>query len=320
MTRRKPGPGRTTERALPASRTNPLAGLLLVDKEQGITSAGVVRRARRIAGGVRVGHAGSLDPLATGLLPLCLGPATRLIRFVGEGAKRYRATIRFGQATDTDDCTGRPVGEPGRAPAGEDLRRALPGFVGAIMQTPPRFSAKRVAGQRAYRLARSGKEVDLAPVRVRVGSLELLEYDGREAVVACEVGPGTYIRALARDLGERLGSGAHLAALRRLSVGRHQVEAAVRLETLRTGEELERALLPPIRVFDGWHRLELDRDAALRLGHGNPIPAAAGSEAGERRVAVLPGDAGRERLVAVVEAEKSHWRPVVVWQQSGKGV
>ncbi len=289
----------------------PRVGLLLVDKEPDITSAGVVRRVRGVAGGVRVGHAGSLDPFATGLLPLCLGPATRLIRFVADGAKRYRATVRFGQATDTDDRTGRPVGEPGRTPAREEVLEALPGFVGVIEQTPPRFSAKRIAGRRAYRLARAGREVQLAPVRVRVLSLELLEYKDGEAGIACEVGPGTYVRALARDLGERLGTGAHLAELRRLSVGRHRVEAASCLGTLRTGADLERALLPPMRIFDGWERLELGREAAVRLGHGNPIPVGDPVEAGARRVAVRPGDP--ERLVAVVEADASRWRPVVVW-------
>ncbi len=289
-----------------------------MDKEPGITSAGVVRKVARVSGGVRTGHAGSLDPFATGLLPLCLGPATRLIRFVGAGAKRYRATVRFGQGTDTDDCTGRPIGAPGPPPEEERLREALPEFVGDLLQTPPRYSAKRVAGRRAHRLARAGREVELAPVPVRVFSLELVDYDGRDAVISCEAGPGAYVRALARDLGRRLGAGAHLAALRRLAVGRHRVEAAVSLDALGTRDELRAALLDPLEVFLGWERLELAPDQALRLTHGAPIPAE--GVPGERRAAVEHDSVGRIRFVAVVEATATSWRPLVVWPRgAGSG-
>ena len=128
-----------------------------------MTSFAVVRRLRGLLGGVRAGHAGSLDPFATGLLPVCVGRATRLVRFVSSGAKRYTARVRFGQATDTDDPTGKPVGPPAACPDTSAIRRALPGFLGAIEQRPPRFSAKHVGGRRAYRLARAGEPVELAP-------------------------------------------------------------------------------------------------------------------------------------------------------------
>jgi len=294
--------------------TGSLAGLLLVDKEQGITSAGVTRRVKRIAGGARVGHAGSLDPFATGLLPVCLGPATRLVRFVAAGAKQYEATVRFGWATDTDDCTGVPLGEPAPLPTAEDIRRALPGFLGEILQTPPRYSAKRVAGKRAYRMARAGKEVPLAPVPVRIRSVRLLDYDGRDARICCETGPGVYIRALARDIRARLGGAAHLVSLRRLMVGPHRVEDSVKSESLRGREDLAKVLLPALRVFDGWEHLEVSLEEARRLGHGMSIPDSGSAIANGQRVAVLHR-AGSPRFVAVVEATDSRWRPIVVWPE-----
>lgn len=291
-----------------------------------------MRRVRALCGGARCGHAGSLDPFATGLLPVGVGRATRLLRFVGAGAKRYRATVRFGRATDTDDRTGAPLGGEHPPPAAEALAAALPEFVGRIEQRPPAFSAKHVGGKRAYRLARAGKSPTLAPVSVRVESLELLRYEAGAAEIACEVGPGTYIRALARDLGERLGCGAHLTALRRTAVGPFRVEDAVRLEALAAEEgetpRIERFLLDPLAAVAGLPRVEVGEPAVRHLRHGRPAPFPE-SGAGpvppgtdERpRAAVRPRAASEDgpahRLVAVVTAAESGWKPLVVWEAAG---
>ena len=297
---------------------------------------------RALLGGARCGHAGSLDPFATGLLPIGVGRATRLLRFVGAGSKRYRATVQFGRATDTDDRTGEPLGPERPPPTETDLAAALPGFVGRIEQRPPAFSAKQVGGKRAYRLARAGKPPALAPVPVRVEALELLRFEGGAAAIACEVGPGTYIRALARDLGERLGCGAHLTALRRTAVGPFRVEAAVRLEDLEAGEGAA-PLLDPLAALAGMPRVELGESGLRRLRHGRPVPFAEsapdsppdslggsggdpppGADDRPRAAVRLPtteeqasAEATECRLVAVVTAGETGWRPLVVWEPAG---
>ncbi len=299
-----------------------------MDKPEGITSFAVVRRVRRRFGGVRAGHVGSLDPFATGLLPVCLGRATRLARFVTAGAKRYRATVRFGQATDTDDRTGQALGPTGHLPGEAEVRDALPGFLGETLQRPPAYSAKRIQGRRAYRLARAGTPPDLDPVVVRVDRLELVAFDGRDAGLECEVGPGAYIRALARDLGERLGTAAHLQALRREVVGPFSLDGAVSLEALEALPDIGAArefVLPPLAALAGMPRLEVGDDAARALGHGRTVPleavcGAAADPAGdpELRAAVrrvrprLARDEDLE-LVAVVRFAEVGWRPVLVW-------
>ena len=307
-----------------------------MDKDEGLSSFAVVRRVRATLGGVRAGHAGSLDPFATGLLPVCVGRATRLVRFVAAGAKRYRARVCFGQATDTDDGTGQPLGAPAAPPESSAILGALPEFLGEIDQVPPRYSAKQVGGRRAYRLARAGRPVQLAPSRVRVDELRLLGYDGRVAELACQVGPGTYIRALARDLGERLGGAAHLAALRRTGVGPFDVSDAARLDELPDRNAVTARLLDPLSALRGIPRLAVSEEEAGLLGHGRPVPyrvarepadEGAGQESGaEVRCAVaaldLPaasGDEGGLALIAVVAAAPDGWRPLVVWNTGGSG-
>ena len=305
-----------------------------MDKDEGLSSFAVVRRIRATLGGVRAGHAGSLDPFATGLLPVCVGRATRLVRFVASGAKRYRARVCFGQATDTDDGTGQPLGPPAACPEPSAILRVLPEFVGEIDQVPPRYSAKQVGGRRAYRLARAGRPVRLAPSRVRVDELRLLGYDGKVAELACQVGPGTYIRALARDLGERLGGAAHLATLRRTGVGPFEVSAAARLDARPDREAVMARLLDPLSALRGIPRLSVSEEEAGLLGHGRPLPfGAAGEDAdeaagppseGEVRSAVAarrppagPADESGLALIAVVSATPHGWRPLVVWNARG---
>ena len=306
-----------------------------MDKEEGLTSFAVVRRIRATLGGVRAGHAGSLDPFATGLLPVCVGRATRLVRFVAAGAKRYHARVRFGQATDTDDVTGQPVGAPADCPESSAIRRVLPEFLGEIDQIPPRYSAKQVGGRRAYRLARAGRPVRLAPNRVRVDELDLLDYDGTVAEFACQVGPGTYIRALARDLGERLGGAAHLAALRRTGVGPFEVSAAARLDELSDRDAIAARLLDPLSALSGIPRLPVSAEGSRLLGHGRLLPYRAGDERadqpagpqtrGEVRCAVRSldppagsADESGPALIAVVSAAPDGWRPLVVWDTGGR--
>lgn len=248
-------------------------GVLVVDKPAGPTSHDIVDRARRALRTRRVGHTGTLDPFATGVLPLCVGRATRLARFLAGGEKVYRATVRLGFATTTDDLTGEPLGAARPVEVDdEDLRRALHALVGTFDQVPPAFSARQVGGRRLYELARRGEAVARAATPVTVHALELVSRgrDTLELGVRCSA--GTYVRALARDLGERLGVGAHLTALRRTRSGAFELsqavpgddlaDAASRLVPLR-GLLLE---LPAVRVGEAGRRL---------VGHGRELDEAA---------------------------------------------
>jgi tRNA pseudouridine55 synthase len=208
-------------------------GLLLVDKPAGPTSHDVVDVCRRAYGERSVGHLGTLDPFATGLLVLVFGRATRLANFIVAEPKVYEAVVRFGTETDTDDLTGAPV-RTGPVPGAEAIRVALGELTGELEQIPPAFSAKHVAdrGGRAYAAARRGHSVELAPVRVRVDRWEVITIQGDVAELTVTCSTGTYVRALARDLGRRTGSGAHLVALRRRAVGPFCVSAAHTLSVI----------------------------------------------------------------------------------------
>ena len=211
-------------------------GVLVVDKPAGPTSHDIVDRARRALGTRRVGHTGTLDPFATGVLPLCLGRATRLARFLTAGEKTYRATLRLGFATTTDDLTGEPLGEPRRVElTDESLRAALAGLVGRFDQVPPAFSARQVDGRRLYELARRGEATARAATPVEVQALDLVSRAGDTLELEVRCSAGTYVRAIARDLGEQLGCGAHLVALRRTRSGGFGLDQAV------PGDSFERA-------------------------------------------------------------------------------
>jgi len=273
-----------------------------VDKPEGLTSHDAVHRVRRAIGSRSVGHTGTLDPFATGLLVLLVGRATRLARFVEAQAKTYLATARLGQQTDTDDRTGSPIGASfdGPPPGSAEIEAALASFGGEQVQRPPAYSAKHVGGERSYRLARQGRAVQPAPVTITVHRIELVEYRWPEVVFRATVSPGTYIRALARDLGDRLGVGAHLSRLRREAVGRLRVENAVALEAVSAASVLPvRAVLGHLPVH------QLDEAARLAVSHGRAVPAEAGAEGD---VALLRG----EELVAVARAEDGWLRPSVV--------
>lgn len=207
-------------------------GVLVVDKPQGLTSHDVVAAARRILRERRIGHTGTLDPLATGVLPLACGIATRLVRFLTASEKDYDATIRFGLTTDSYDITGREQSRSGLVPSREQVVDALARLRGDHMQTPPAFSAKKVAGRRAYALARNNEPVALAAVPVRLSRVDLLALDGADASVSLTCSPGFYVRAFAHMVGELVGAGACLVELRRTRSGAFDLAQAVPLERL----------------------------------------------------------------------------------------
>jgi tRNA pseudouridine55 synthase len=279
-------------------------GLLLVDKPAGITSHDVVSIVRRAARERRVGHTGTLDPFATGLLVLLVGRGTRLIPYVEGEPKIYEATIRLGAETDTDDSTGAVVREVS-SPPDAAIARAILELTGTIDQIPPAYSAKQIDGKRAYAAARKGKPLELAPTRVTVHEWTVSGRDGDDLHVRISCGSGTYIRALARDLGRLTGSAAHLAALRRLQSGAFDVAAAVTIADLQAGEfELGslRDAIPsmPSRCLDA---AELGR-----VSHGNAIDV---SDLADTTLRVALVD-DRDELVAIAEREGSQLRPRLV--------
>lgn len=218
-----------------AADTAAVSGLLLVDKPAGVTSHDVVDVARRAYGERSIGHLGTLDPFATGLLVLLFGRATRLATFIENEPKIYEATIHFGSETDTDDVTGAVV-RTAALPTPQRVRECIPSLTGEIDQTPPAYSAKKVAGQPAYRAARAGEQVDLKPARIHVHQWNVHALTERALTATIVCGAGTYIRALARDLGRLAGSAAHLEMLRRTRSGEFDVRDAAPLEQLRSAE------------------------------------------------------------------------------------
>jgi len=249
------------------------AGVLVVDKPAGPTSHDVVDRVRQVLRVKRVGHTGTLDPFATGVLPVCVGKATRLARFLAESEKEYLATVRLGFATSTDDLHGEPLGSP--QPVAMDRARveaACCGLRGPILQLPPSFSAKRVRGERSYELARRGLEVDRNVVPVTVHALEVTEVEPTLVRMRVRCSAGTYVRAIARDLGEALGVGGHLIALRRTWSGGFGLEAALAWDDLEGARERLRPLsavltdLPAVVVGpEGVEALSHGRDLNRRL-------------------------------------------------------
>lgn len=281
---------------------------MLVDKPAGITSHDVVLAARRATGESRIGHAGTLDPFATGLLVLLLGRATRLLPYMSGEPKRYDATIRFGAETETDDLQGAVV-RTAPVPAPDDVARAVPALTGTIAQTPPAYSAKRIEGRRAYDLARAGEPVALVPVEVTVHEFTLGAWQGDDALEASIVcGGGTYIRALARDLGRLTSSAAHLTALRRTGIGPFRVDAAASFEALQAGDA---PLLPPLVALEGMPREPLAPDDIARVARGQEVPAVCAGDA----AALIAADSGA--LVAYAERRGARWQPRVVMHPAG---
>lgn len=280
-------------------------GLLLVDKPAGVTSHDVVLAARRAFGERRIGHAGTLDSFATGLLVLLLGRATRLLPHLDGVPKEYRATIAFGRETDTDDLAGQTVREA-PAPGREDVEAAVSALTGMLQQVPPAYSAKRVQGRRAYEAARAGDLLELAPATVQVFRWLDLRWDGDALTATILCGGGTYIRALARDLGRLTESAAHLSALRRTRSGLFRVDDAVTLEQLRSGAA---TLRPTLDALPHLPRVVLEDRDAERVLRGMAVPRDIALE--ESASAALV-DARSGALLAFAQSDGVNWQPRVV--------
>jgi len=292
-----------------------LDGVIVVDKAEGWTSHDVVAKVRRIAGTKKVGHLGTLDPVATGVLPLVIGRATRLAQFYTRSDKIYEGVIRFGFSTTTYDRAGDPSG-PVTEPLldAAEVERHLEKFRGEFLQTPPPVSAKKVDGVRAYTLARKAVAVELEPVKVHVYELLLLGLEGARARVRAHCSGGTYMRSLAHDLGQALGCGAHLEDLRRTASGEFELDQArtiAQLEALAAEERLHDALVPLAKMLPGFPTVFVDDQVAGMIGQGRNFPASPfRSPAASRYVKAVTREG---RLVAIGEAVLPNlYHPVVV--------
>ncbi len=297
----------------------PLNGWIAIDKAQGMTSTAVVTQVRRITGAAKAGHGGPLDPMATGVLPIALGEATKTVSYVMDGAKSYTFRIRWGQDTDTDDAEGQVIAESAVRPTAAAVEAALAAFQGEIQQVPPRYSAIKIAGQRAYALAREGEEVELKARTVRIDSFRLTEMvDDDHADFAVQSGKGTYMRSLARDLAAMLGTRGHLCRLRRTSCGPFHESAAISLDNLDQlvhGSASANYLLPVETALDDIPALALTDAEARRLQSGQAVSLL--RLAGRAPLSQLSPDGtvramAEGRLVALARIEDGEVRPVRV--------
>ncbi|HEY7544931.1 MAG TPA: tRNA pseudouridine(55) synthase TruB [Blastocatellia bacterium] len=298
-------------------------GALIIDKPEGITSHDAVARIRRAAGTRRVGHAGTLDPFATGVLVVCLGQATRLMQFLVGLDKEYIATVRIGFATDTQDVTGKQITplRTSKELSLEEITSALNQFVGRQLQTPPMYSAKKVGGERLYKAAREGREIERQPAEIEIYSINLETSDGdwfrenedgsRDFVISVRCSSGTYIRTLANDLGERLGVGAHLAALRRTAVGHFEISRAITLEELESlaPERLSEAIISPADTIAHLPATHLNSDDARMVANGRAIEL---KEEIEGFVIRLLDEKGNLLAVGEIDSERRVIKPRIV--------
>jgi tRNA pseudouridine55 synthase len=310
--------GQARARYVAPKRETPLVGILNVDKPPGVTSHDVVDVIRRVTGQRKVGHAGTLDPMATGVLLVCLGQATRVAEYLMAGRKRYRATVLLGSTTDTYDAEGQVLESGGRTDFGRgEIEQALASLTGQIDQVPPAYSAIKRGGQPVHRLARQGKPVELEPRPVDIYEVDVLDWTPPALLIEVECSPGTYIRSLAHDLGQRVGSGAYLGALVRLRSGHFRLEEAVslaRLEEAFEHGEGERYLLPMDEALLDWPAVVVDAGQARRISQGQAIERAGAEDKDEDdslwRAYSLDGD-----FLAVMDydPESGVWRPKKVF-------
>jgi tRNA pseudouridine55 synthase len=287
-------------------------GWLVFDKPAGMTSTQAVSRAKRLYQAAKAGHAGTLDPLATGVLPIAFGEATKTVPFAVEGSKEYRFTVRFGAETDTDDAEGKAIAQSDKRPSAAEIEASLPDFTGDIEQVPPRYSALKVDGARAYDLARDEEEFELAPRRVSIAWIRFGEHlDKDRAVLEARCGKGTYVRALARDLGRALGCYGHVEALRRTRVGAFGEEGAVTLDALealaeRGHDALIAALQPVETALADIPALAVSGPDAERLRRGQAVLLRG------RDAPVVEGTVyatSRGTLIALGEVERGELHP-----------
>lgn len=290
---------------------DPVNGWVVLDKPAGLGSTTAVSIVRRIFNAQKAGHAGTLDPAASGVLPIALGEATKTIPYVMDGKKTYAFTVRFGRATDTDDAEGEIIAETDVLPDKEAVLNVLPSFIGEIEQVPPKFSAVHVNGQRAYDLARAKREVDLQPRRIRIDDLRLIEpFDPLNARFEVDCGKGTYVRSLARDMAQKVGSLGHITSLRRLKCAKFSIESAFLLEYIKSLEHSSNwteVLLPVETVLDDIPALALTRAQAEKLSNGNFLPAVGFESVPAADVFQASLD---NRLIALVRVQDGMIRPV----------
>ena len=292
-------------------------GWVVLDKPQGMTSTQAVGAVRRLFSAQKAGHAGTLDPLASGVLPIALGEATKTVPFIVEGHKVYRFSVRWGVETDTDDADGAAVATDEGRPPRSRIEALLPQFIGEILQAPPAFSAIKVDGERAYDLARGGNPVALEPRPVIIDRFDLVDMpDPDTAVFEAECGNGTYVRALARDMGRLLGCRGHVTALRRTRVGTFTHEAATSLDELQQaaseggGADLMSLLLPIEVALHDLLEINVSQADAARLARGQPVLLRG------RDAPIIVGDAfavSKGTLVALCEVAAGELRPTRVF-------
>lgn len=288
---------------------NAISGVLVVDKPVGLTSHDVVQIVRKGTNIRRAGHTGTLDPRASGVLVILIGPAVRLSEYVSASDKRYQAVIRLGTTTDTYDADGRVTGSSPVTITEEQFEESLQQFIGEIEQVPPPYSAVKVKGKKAYEMAREGEDVDLQPRKIQVYNLELLEWAPPEAVIDVYCSSGTYVRSLAHDLGETLGCGAHLVGLRRTKSGRFTLRDAVPLRKLRESFEVGnwyQYLIPAAEALSDWPAIDLEHEQVEAVRHGHRIPGDAPEKGSWAR-----GISEQGELVALLEydPESKEWQP-----------
>lgn len=295
-------------------------GVLIIDKPAGLTSHDVVNRVRRILGQRAIGHLGTLDPMATGVLPLVTGTLTRIAQFYTHAEKVYEGTIRFGFATDTYDADGEPVGPPQAVVLERSQVEALAaGFRGVIEQTPPPFSAKKIQGVPAYKLARKQKDVALNPVQVEIKQFDIVGVEADRAIFRARVASGTYMRSIAHEMGQRLGCGAHLSSLRRTSVAEFQIEGAFTLEQLQeaagnrgvseTANLAEDFFVHPRKLLPDFPSVTTDEPAAAKIRTGRTVNLPDFSQA--RLVKVFYGQ--RELLAIATRVAGTLFHPKIVF-------
>ncbi len=298
-------------------------GWLVLDKPIGITSTQAVAAVKRLFAAKRAGHAGTLDPLASGCLPIALGEATKTVPFVMDGLKSYRFTVRFGEERDTDDAEGEVVAASDKRPDAAAIRALLPRFTGAVSQVPPRYSALKIEGERAYDLARGGEHIDMAARPVEIRRLALVGMpDADHAEFEAECGKGTYVRAIARDLGRALAALGHVVALRRTAVGPFTEKDMIPLEDLRAlwhraaagGGNLADALLPVETALDDIPALAVSRADAARLQRGQAV-LLRGRDAPSFRGTVYVTASGD--LIALAEIDRGEIVPKRVFNLAG---
>ena len=287
-----------------ATSPEALNGVLAIDKPVGPSSHDAVAMARRALGTRRIGHTGTLDPFASGLLLLCVGSATRIAEYLTARPKTYQAVMRLGAATDTDDRTGRVVAEADgwRALGADAVRAALASQAGRRLQRPPAYSAKQVDGERLYARARRGEPVQPKPVEVEVLAISLTAWEPPDASFEVTCSSGTYIRAIARDVGAELETYGHLVALRRTAIGEARVEVAVALDQL-AAHGLQQPLIPALQALAGMPAVRVDDAEAADLRHGRAIAAPADAPSG-----IVAVDWAGE-LLAIAEAVDGRLRP-----------